>query len=173
MIEGNSWQAYAIRAVPGLLLLAWVVRGVGLLLRWDWDIELEPWLFTAVVLEPAVPVGLVAMVCLRVVWRRTAVRSSVMLPQLAAGASLLALAGGLAFISAEGAMFEERPGLPRDPADWAVAAAILASIASVVALLIAICYLYCRAITPEDSGRWAKRPAEQDAMGEILRSWAQ
>jgi hypothetical protein len=176
MIDSQSWQAFAIRAVPALLLASCVVRAVVIVLAWNPETELEPWVATATGLEPSLPVGLVALVCLPVVWHRTAGWFSVMPLQLASGAVLLIAAAVFAILSGDGALHEAGPGFLAldDVADWGVLAVLVAAASMAVVLTLAgICYLYCQAITPEGSSKWDKQPGERDAMGAIIRSQAQ
>jgi hypothetical protein len=171
MIESHPWQAHAIRAVPALLLAGCVVRAVAIFLAWDPDTDLEPWVGTATGLEPSLPVGLVALLCLRVVWRRTAGSFSVIPLQLASGAVLLTAAAVFALASRETALHEAGPGFraPDNVADWGMLAVLVAASLAVVLLLAGICYLYAQSITPESSVKWDRRPGERDAMGEIIR----
>jgi hypothetical protein len=170
MIDSQSWKAYSIRAVPALLLASCVVRAVVIVLAWDPDTELEPWVATATGLEPSLPVVLVALVCLRVVGRRTAGRFSLLLLQLASGAMLLLAAAVFILLSGDAALHEAGPGFPAldDAADWGMLAVMVTASLAVVLLLAVISYLYAQAITPEGSVKWDKRPGERDAMGEII-----
>jgi hypothetical protein len=96
MIDGKSWKAYAIRAVPALLLISCVMLVFASVDAWGatGQTRLPPWVPTVAGLEMALPMGLVALVCLRVVSRRTARRFSVMPFQLASGVLILVLATG-------------------------------------------------------------------------------
>jgi hypothetical protein len=171
MFEARWWQAYAIRAVPALLLAACVARAVAIVPGWDRETELEPWVATATGLEPALPVGLVAFACLRVVWRRTGGSFSVVPLQLASGAVLLSAAAVFALTSRGTALHEAGPGFPapNGMADWGMLAVLAAVSLAVVMLIASICYLYAQAITPEGSVKWDRQSDERDATGEIVR----
>jgi hypothetical protein len=171
MTDSQSWKAHSIRAVPALLLAACVLRAVMIVLAWGPDTELEPWVATATGLEPSLPVGLVALVCLRVVWRRTVGSFSVIPLQLASGAVLLTAAAVFGLTSRETALHEAGPGFPApdNVADWGMLAVLVAASLAVVLLLAGICYIYAQAITPEGSAKWDRRPGERDAIGEIIR----
>jgi hypothetical protein len=180
MIVGKSWKGHAVRTVPGLLLASCVVLAVASLLAWDATsaTELPAWVPTAAGLELAVPIGLIAFVCLRAVSQRTGQRFSVLPVQLCSGVLLLLMAvAQFAFASQigdPGAYSGEGAGLLGiDEDEESVLSPLFAATAGAVFAVLTLTgvgYVYCQAITAEDPSKWDKQPGELDAMGEIIKT---
>ena len=176
MIDGKSWKGYTVRAMPALLLVSCVVLAIASVLAWDATAasELSAWVPTAAGLELAVPVGLIAFVCLRVVSRRTIRRFSVMPLQLTSGVLLVMIAVALfVFATHLRAYSGEGAGLPgidkHEDSVFSLAGVTAVAVFAILTVTGVSC-VYCQAITAEDPSKWDKQAGEPDATGEILRS---